>query len=455
VAEGELHLNIGADSGSGAKAIFAGTDVDANGFITANRIDQTGAVVGSDFLTYNGSKLHYVSGADGSLSAVDAANTIVYTVSGDVASGHYDVAVLHALDPVQVTTAVFSSVSAGNNGTYSFSDGTNTFDVAATGYASNGSLSTVNTNANVFGVSNNFVDAGEKLVFGVSAHGSGNPSHVTGIGVTAQGLGNGESLTWSAYDASHNLVGQGVVNGSGNNNSHDASINLTSADFNGGSFSSIEFGGGANTSYKLQLNSLVGNSELLHQMTNIAVHGLDSDGDPSATQAITLTFNANTTLTGTSSEDALAGGSFNDLLNGGAGNDLLIGGKGNDTLTGGSGADVFKWSLADQGTNAAKAADTITDFDNGPSGDKLDLRDLLVGEHSDVGNLANFLHFSVTAGSTKIEISSTGGFAGGNYSAAAVDQTITLSGVDLKGSFTNDNQVINDLITRSKLVVDH
>lgn len=455
VAEGDLHLTIGADSGSGAKVIFAGTGVDANGFITANRVDQTGAVVGSDFLTYNGSKLHYVSGSDGSLSALDASNTTVYTVSGDAASGHYDVTMLHTLDPVQVTTAVFGSVSAGNNGTYAFSDGTNTFDVAATGYASNGSLSTVNTNANVFGVANNFVDSAEKLVFGISAHGSGNPSQVTGIGITAQGLGAGESLTWSAYDASHNLVGQGVVNGSGNNNSHDVAVNLTSANFSGGSFSSIEFGGGANTSYKLQLNSLVGNSELLHQVTNIAVHGLDSDGDSSATQAVALTFNANTTLTGTSSEDALAGGSFNDVVVGGAGNDLLIGGKGDDTLTGGTGADVFKWALADQGTNAAKAADTVMDFDNSPTGDKLDLRDLLAGEHSDQGNLANFLHFSVTGGSTKIEISSSGGFTGGTYSAAAVDQTITLSGVDLKGSFTNDNQIINDLITRSKLVVDH
>ena len=453
-AEGDLHLNIGADSGSSAKVVFAGTSVDANGFITANRVDPTGTVVGSGFLTYNGSKLHYVSGSDGSLSAVDASNTTVYTVTGDVASGHYGVAMLHALDPVQVTTAVFGSVSAGNNGTYSFSDGTNTFDVAATGYSSN-VLSTVNTNANVFGVANNFVDGGERLVFDVSAHGSGNPSQVTGIGITAQGLGAGESLTWSAYDASHNLVGQGVVNGSGNNSTHDTAVTLTSANFSGGSFSSIEFGGGANTSYKLQLDSLTGNSEFLHQRTSIAVHGTDSDGDPSATQAVALTFNANTTLTGTSGEDALAGGSFNDALNGAAGSDLLIGGKGDDTLIGGAGADVFKWGLSDQGTNAAKAADTVTDFDNSPTGDKLDLRDLLVGEHSDQGNLANFLHFSVSAGSTKIEISSSGGFAGGTYSAAAVDQTITLSGVDLKGSFTNDNQIINDLITRNKLVVDH
>jgi len=454
-AEGDLHLSIGADSGSTAKVVFAGTSVDASGFITGNRVDQSGTVVGSGFLTYNGSKLHYVSGSDGSLSAVDASNTVVYTVTGDVASGHYDVTMLHALDPVQVTTAVFGSVTAGNNGTYSFSDGSNTFDLAATGHASDGTVSTVNTNASTFGVANNFVDGGERLTLDISAHGSGNPSHVTAIGFTAQGLGSGESLTWSAYDSSHNLVGQGVVNGSGNNSTNDATVNLSSSSFSGGSFSSIEFGGTAGTSYKLHLDSLVGNSELLQQTTNVAVHGTDGDGDTSATQTVALTFNPNTTLTGTSGEDALAGGSLNDSLNGGAGSDLLIGGKGSDTLTGGAGADVFKWSLADQGTNAAKAADTVTDFDNSPTGDKIDLRDLLVGDHSDQGNLANFLHFSVSGGSTKIEISSSGGFTGGTYSAAAVDQTITLSGVDLKGSFTNDNQIINDLITRNKLVVDH
>ena len=67
----------------------------------------------------------------------------------------------------------------------------------------------------------------------------------------------------------------------------------------------------------------------------------------------------------------------------------------------------------------------------------------------------NFVHFSVTAGTTKIEISSSGGFTGGVYAAGAVDQTITLTGVDLKGAFTTDSQIINDLLTRNKLVVDH
>ena len=160
-------------------------------------------------------------------------------------------------------------------------------------------------------------------------------------------------------------------------------------------------------------------------------------------------------LNGNGGNDWLQGGAGNDTLAGGAGNDVIEGGKGNDTLTGGTGADVFKWSLADQGTTAAPAADTVSDFDNSPSGDKLDLRDLLVGEHSDLGNLTNFLHFTVVGGDTKIEISSTGGFTGGAYSAGAVDQTITLTGVNLVGGFSSDNQVINDLIARSKIVVDH
>ena len=276
VAEGALHLSTGADSGGASKVVFAGTSVDASGFITANRIDQTGAVVSSGFLTYNGSKLHYVSGANGSLTAMDASNTAVYTATGDPASGRYSVTMLHTLDPVQVTTAVFGTVTAGNNGGYTFSDGSNTFDLSVAGYAADGSASTVNTTSSTFGVGNNFIDSGEKLVFGVHAHGSGNPTQVSGMSVTAVNLGSGETLSWTAFDASNNQVGQGFVAGSGGNN--DVSLNLTSSNFSGGSFSTIQFGGATSTSYKLQLNSLIGNSESLGQVTTIgrdAVGGAD------------------------------------------------------------------------------------------------------------------------------------------------------------------------------------
>ncbi len=183
----------------------------------------------------------------------------------------------------------------------------------------------------------------------------------------------------------------------------------------------------------------------------------------------------NDNITGAAGSDKLTGGTGNDTLNGGAGDDILIGGAGNDILIGGSGHDVFRWQLADRGTAGTPARDVINDFDNASySGDVLDLRDLLVGEThaanvvslpgaigtnnaititADTGNLGNYLHFSLVGGNTVVEVSSTGGFSGG-YAAGAVDQVITLNGVNLIGSFTSDNQVLNDLLQRGKLVTD-
>ena len=165
----------------------------------------------------------------------------------------------------------------------------------------------------------------------------------------------------------------------------------------------------------------------------------------------------NDALYGGDGIDRLEGGAGNDVLDGGAGNDLLIGGAGNDTLTGGLGADVFKWELADKGAPGSPAIDTITtgDFDTTAGSDKLDLRDLLQGETgSGVGaNLENYLHFEKVGSDTQVHISSSGSFGGG-YSAALEDQTILLQGVDLIGSFTTDQQVIQDMLNKGKLITD-
>ena len=185
--------------------------------------------------------------------------------------------------------------------------------------------------------------------------------------------------------------------------------------------------------------------------------------------------NGDDTLDGSAARDILIGGQGKDALNGGADDDLIRGGEGNDQLTGGAGRDVFRWSLGDAGTAGTPARDVITDFDNtAHSGDVLDLRDLLVGEsHASntvslpatiglnnaltitphEGNLANYLHFSTSGGNTVVEISSTGGFAG-SYAPGAVDQVITLTGLNLVGSFSDDHQVINDLLQRGKLLTD-
>ena len=185
----------------------------------------------------------------------------------------------------------------------------------------------------------------------------------------------------------------------------------------------------------------------------------------------------NDSINGGTGNDALWGEAGNDIILGGTGSDLIRGGAGNDTMTGGatagaadSTADVFAWSFADAGTAGTPATDTITDFNVGAvsaGGDVLDLRDLLSGDvlgaGNTVGNLANFLDFAVSgsgaSATTTIRISSTGQYAGGNYSAAATDQTIVLQGVDLPtslglGSGATDAQIVQELLTRGKLIVD-
>ncbi|MGR3894929.1 retention module-containing protein [Pseudomonas sp. 1176_21] len=67
-----------------------------------------------------------------------------------------------------------------------------------------------------------------------------------------------------------------------------------------------------------------------------------SDGHGgSATGAVDITYQAGSTLEGTSHDDVLLAGSGDDVLNGGAGNDVLIGGDGNDKLYGGEGNDLL------------------------------------------------------------------------------------------------------------------
>jgi len=164
----------------------------------------------------------------------------------------------------------------------------------------------------------------------------------------------------------------------------------------------------------------------------------------------------NDTLNGGDGADRLEGGAGNDTLNGGNGNDLLYGGAGNDALTGGAGADVFAWTLTDRGPAGTPAADSITDFNNTASGDKLNLRDLLVGEVASGGsaNLEDYLHFETSGLNTIVHISSSGGFSSG-YSAAAEDQTITLQNIDLVTAFGgNDQLIIQDLVNRGKLITD-
>ncbi|MBZ0144293.1 MAG: retention module-containing protein [Rhodocyclaceae bacterium] len=166
----------------------------------------------------------------------------------------------------------------------------------------------------------------------------------------------------------------------------------------------------------------------------------------------------NDTLAGNEGADRIEGGAGNDTLVGGDGDDVLVGGAGADTLTGGLGVDIFRWELADVGTKGAPTVDTVTDFSPlaaGAGGDILDLRDLLTSENHDLGtgNLSNYLHFEKAGADTVVHISSNGGFSGG-YVSNQENLTVLLQNVDLTGLYTNDQQIIQDLLNKGKLITD-
>jgi Ca2+-binding RTX toxin-like protein len=307
------------------------------------------------------------------------------------------------------------------------------------------------------------------------------------------------AATWYAYDTDGDLVGSGTFAPGPSSGATSSQIITTATPFEYLRFSNSLSGGQGYVISSITYSKLASG----HTDT-ITYTMLDGDGDASTAQ-LTLTPGTSSSfvtalpsgtagsdyMTGTASADTLAGtggddqlrgvagndtlngdgggdllngGTGNDQLDGGSGNDILIGGAGSDTLIGGSGADVFQWQLADRGAAGAPATDTITDFNASAvsaGGDVLDLRDLLGGETT--GNLANYLDFSVSGSgpgvATTIHISSSGSFTNGVYSAAQEDQAIVLQGVNLPtalglASNATDTQIIQELVTRGKLLVD-
>ncbi|SEK07395.1 type I secretion C-terminal target domain-containing protein, partial [Achromobacter sp. NFACC18-2] len=172
---------------------------------------------------------------------------------------------------------------------------------------------------------------------------------------------------------------------------------------------------------------------------------------------VSVAYQSGSSLLGTDKSEILLAGDGNDTLNGGKGNDVLVGGKGSDTLIGGDGSDTFRWEFNDQGTTANPAVDRIKDFSlakPADGGDVLDLKDLLVGEKD--GNLTNYLNFKqdpANSSNTILEINTKGQIGQG------ADQKIVLEGVDLThdahGQAVSNQAIINDLLQKGKLNVDH
>jgi large repetitive protein len=79
---------------------------------------------------------------------------------------------------------------------------------------------------------------------------------------------------------------------------------------------------------------------------------------------------------------------------------------------------------------------------------------LLTGESS--ANILNYLDVAVVGGNTEIHISSSGAFAGGNYSIGNEDARIVLAGLDLFTATSTGTEaaLINNLISSNKLIID-
>ncbi|UTW13609.1 retention module-containing protein [Marinobacterium rhizophilum] len=169
----------------------------------------------------------------------------------------------------------------------------------------------------------------------------------------------------------------------------------------------------------------------------------DGDGDTVASTIDLTVKPVNGAVTGTSGDDALGGADTDDEL---------IGGAGNDILTGNGGSDIFVWNDGDEGTQAAPAVDTVTDFSIA-EGDVLNLADLLQGEHDgsgvDADNLDQFLSFAWDGANTTVSI------AHDALNSADVTQKIVLQGVDLTaGGTLNDQQIIDALVAGNNLLTD-
>ncbi len=113
-------------------------------------------------------------------------------------------------------------------------------------------------------------------------------------------------------------------------------------------------------------------------------------------------------LTGSSAANQIEGNAGNDVINGGAGNDILVGGLGADTLTGGLDADTFKFMVNGLDANS----DHITDFSK-TQGDKIDIKDLLIGYDALTSVIANFVDITTSGANSIMKVDRDG--AGTTY----------------------------------------
>lgn len=142
------------------------------------------------------------------------------------------------------------------------------------------------------------------------------------------------------------------------------------------------------------------------------------------------------TITGDSYANILQGKSGNDTLYGDGGNDSIYGGAGLDSMYGGLGADTFIFETASAFSNI----DKIKDFSTA-QGDKIDIKELLVGYDPLTSAITDFLQITTSGANSVVKVDRDG--SGSTYS---LSQIATIEGVtgltDEQALLTNGHLVV-------------
>jgi len=378
------------------------------------------------------SVLHNPDGSSTMTAGTGTATTGFFTLAINP-DGTY---VFDLINPTPVTQNVvnFSGVQ-GAQATQSLTIGEVTFTP--------GAGETIKPTSSGFGIVNGNWDPGESF----TATFAGNPVH--GVSLLMNLQSKPLTVDWHTNMGDS---GQATLSADGNlviNATHGfSSITLTDTSLD--------------SSESAKINGFSFSQDVLPVDTvlNFQVAATDHDGSISPSQILGVH------LVGGVAGDTISGTPGNDAIAGTSASETIIGGAGNDTLFGGLGSDTFKWSLADQGTDASHpAADVVKDFSIatiGSGGDVLNLHDLLTGgvgvtSSPDAAALDAYLDFSANAkGDVVISVHPTG-------SGGPVTQLITLEGVTLAElhallpgtvGATTDQDIISKLIAHGNLKVD-
>ena len=174
---------------------------------------------------------------------------------------------------------------------------------------------------------------------------------------------------------------------------------------------------------------------LWDNVENLLLLGAGNNGVNGNALNNTITGNVgNNSLYGFAGDDLLLGSAGSDFLLGMSGTDFLQGGVGNDTHFGGAGADTIDFN------SLAEGFDTVTDFTRGVGGDRLDVRDVLVGYNPGASAIGDFVRLSESGGSTTVSIDANGAAGGASFSPI-----VSLQGVA--------GVLLNDLLANGNLVV--